>query len=272
MRINELGHVISQTTEGGYLWRDGTSIALDFAPRDFNDADAIVGLDREERAVLWRAGALTVLTEERALGVQINSRGQAAITGLSSDGQLRGLSWSEGALRDLGTLGGKRGTTTAAINARGEIVGDSQTTLPQFDGGRAIHAIVWSAGTLRDLGTLAALEESVATGINDSGRIVGIDYHSCCEREPVVWIDGLLTRLPRPSISGFRYPRSHPMINRAGVIASTGAIGVRSLLPLLWRPVTCGTEPDAGPPPDAAPPPDAGPPPPDDPPEGEQLE
>jgi probable HAF family extracellular repeat protein len=73
--------------------------------------------------------------------------------------------WRNGAVTDLGTLGGNDSYATA-INGRGQIVGASETA------SGSTHAFLWQKGRLTDLGTLPG-EESVPTSINDGGQIVG---------------------------------------------------------------------------------------------------
>jgi len=70
----------------------------------------------------------------------------------------------------LGTLGGAS-SVARAINARGEVVGQSNTA------NGAMHAFLWSkAAGMRDLGTLPGLLNSSAASIDDKGRIVGSSF------------------------------------------------------------------------------------------------
>ena len=104
--------------------------------------------------------------------------GESGATGINTRGQIVGESaiqpdklrthaflWSDGVLRDLGTLGGNS-SAALDINDRGQIVGESRTS-----GDRAPRAFLWESGEMWDLGTLDRF--SVATAVNDRGRVVG---------------------------------------------------------------------------------------------------
>ena len=81
---------------------------------------------------------------------------------------------------DLGTLGGT-GSTAYAINAGGQVVGQS-TLAPNAVGVIATHAFSWTAkGGMIDLGSLSAPVNgsefhSVAQAVNDAGQVVGFSY------------------------------------------------------------------------------------------------
>ena len=94
----------------------------------------------------------------------------ANVTALNNFGQVVGTSanhaflWENGAMTDLGTLGG--GLSAAnAINDKGQIVGESTTANGEK------HPFLWDNGVMKDLGFPG--ETSSAHGINSHGYIVG---------------------------------------------------------------------------------------------------
>jgi probable HAF family extracellular repeat protein len=95
------------------------------------------------------------------------------VTALSSSGLLTGFFgdqphaflYNDGAITDLGTLGGSQ-SVGSAINAAGQVAGRSLITNGDT------HAFLSTDGQLLDLGTLGG-GFSDATSINDAGQVVG---------------------------------------------------------------------------------------------------
>ena len=81
---------------------------------------------------------------------------------------------------DLGTLGG-RDSIGSAINASGQVAGDSQITASS-----AFHAFLYSNSTLTDLNTLGG-NASYGRSINDSGVIAGYSNTSSSTIHATVW-------------------------------------------------------------------------------------
>ena len=97
----------------------------------------------------------------------INNAGVAVgsqhLTGFSGPGQA--VRYNGATAFGLGTLGGTN-SAAHAINASGEIVGDSDTAAG------ASHAFKYVTSTMTDLGTLGGAT-STATAVNASGTIAG---------------------------------------------------------------------------------------------------
>jgi probable HAF family extracellular repeat protein len=97
----------------------------------------------------------------------INATGE--VLGYHNAGQglltARAFLYRDGALQDLGTLGGPSSVATG-INDSGIVVGGAQLPNGEF------RAFVFENGVLRDLGTLGE-NFSYAWAVNNSGDIVG---------------------------------------------------------------------------------------------------
>jgi probable HAF family extracellular repeat protein len=70
-------------------------------------------------------------------------------------------------MTDLGTLPGGDFSHAIAINASGQIAGDSTTS------SGSVHAFRHSGGVMSDLGTLPGLPDSYGLAINADGEVVG---------------------------------------------------------------------------------------------------
>ena len=93
--------------------------------------------------------------------------------------------WSNGAMTDLGTLGGNF-SQGVAINRSGEVVGTADTKVGSSD------SFLWNGKTMVDLGSAFR-----AYGINDSGQIAGA-CTSSTGSQPCVDSNGKTTVLPDP--------------------------------------------------------------------------
>jgi probable HAF family extracellular repeat protein len=90
----------------------------------------------------------------------------------------RGFLWRHGHIMALPTLGGNNGQA-AAINNRGQIVGISETTVPDSgcpsskQPGTTILPVMWEKGEVRPLPTLPGEPDGFVQGLNNQGQAVG---------------------------------------------------------------------------------------------------
>ena len=105
---------------------------------------------------------------------------------------VRAFLYSEGKMRDLGTLPGGTSSTASGINIFGQIVGGGDTG----NGGNFGHGFVYSNGQMRDLNNLLSPADAKswlvweAVGINDRGQIIGNAVNSQREMHAVILTPG----------------------------------------------------------------------------------
>lgn len=121
-------------------------------------------------------------------GMAINAQGLVAGWSDRADGTRHAALWRDGAITDLGTLGGPSSTVPwPGLNDAGTVVGISHTARPDplhedwsCDLGGFLpettdlicRGFVWRNGRMRELPTLGG-NHGFATGVNDRGEIVG---------------------------------------------------------------------------------------------------
>lgn len=165
---------------------------------------------QQMRGFLWEKGLmhdLGTLGGNNATALAINERGDVAgfsatDTGVNDSTGLPTIHpfvWRNGAMIDLGTLGGTLATSGSfangpwghVINERGDIVGTS------FLAGDADqHAFLWMDGGMIDLGTLGG-NRSDAFAINDARQVVGRARTTSVanSHHPFLWENGVMKDL-----------------------------------------------------------------------------
>ena len=244
--INNKGQVVGASGffdfdfgQHAFLYSDGMMVDLGTfggfhsTATAINDAGQVAGYNEDSRGpalirhpILYSGGtsialALGALTYGEARA--INASGQ--VVGFVGDSSgTHAFLYTQGVVKDLGTLVNGSNTYPWAINSNGQVVGSSGS-----------HAFLYSNGTMADLGTLASYDLTAlysASGINSQGQIVGsatwqVGY---VNEFPVVtnrgWIYSAgtmrdLTSLVDPG-SGWTTIRYAAAINDAGQIAATG--------------------------------------------------
>ena len=208
----------------GFLWQDGLKTplptlggnnaqavginnhgqAVGFAEYNTQDPNCIPPQVLDVGAIIWgpQPGEIHILAplpgDISAWAIGINDHGQVAgVSGNCVSGNFNGTGappqhgviWQNGAVTDLGNLGGSCYTFPWAINNRGQIAG--QSCLP---GDQHVHTFLWQKGTISDLGALPGDTDSTAFGLNDRGTIVGgsCNQNGC---RAYIWQHGVMTDL-----------------------------------------------------------------------------
>jgi probable HAF family extracellular repeat protein len=193
---------------------------------DVNSADWIVGESQINdgsngfpgifHATLWvnrRPRDLGTLGGSSSRANAISETGRIVGEAQTSDGSLRPFLWTNGVMRNLGTLPGGQGGSAQDINSAGVVVGWA------WNASGDQRAFKWHRGVMTDLGTLGG-SFSAALGINSLGHIVGLSENAFGVVRAVLWKDGKKIVLPQ---LGTRHSRVHPD-NEAHAINDDGQI------------------------------------------------
>jgi probable HAF family extracellular repeat protein len=154
----------------------------------------------QTRSFIWQDGVmrdLGTLGGPDATMTHLNARGQVAgdsytnatpnpATGTPPTDPFL---WTDGHMRDLGTLGGTQSTTNW-LNNRGEVVGQDNLA-----GDQSFHPFLWDGEHLRDLGTLGG-SVGAANHVNNAGTVVGwTTLPGDSTAHAFLWKDGAMTDL-----------------------------------------------------------------------------
>jgi probable HAF family extracellular repeat protein len=148
-------------------------------PWDLTNSGLMVGQwNTSDAGFAWSsAGGMQVLAGLDGPGdIPIGANDNGQIVGwynrLQTGGPLKAFLWENGAIRDLGTLGGLS-SVAFAIDNSGKVVGRSDVSTTK-QRGSVFHAFVWTAAEgMRDLGSITSRQWAQAMALNVTGLVVG---------------------------------------------------------------------------------------------------
>lgn len=141
-----------------------------------------------KRTAIWADGVSSFPYSARedltTSGIALNNRNEITGQMFTWNPETRSsvFLWSDGDLRNLGGLGGRRASATR-INDAGVIAG---WALPPDKDLKQARAFVCSDNSMRDLGTLGG-DASRAYGLNEDGTVVGYSHASDGRPSAFVW-------------------------------------------------------------------------------------
>src|SRR5215831_7299314 len=147
----------------------------------------------------WKNGVLTnlgALPGRKNCSEPFSVNSQGKIVGTSENGKIdpltganmtRAVMWTNGKIRDLGSLGGNQ-NMAFWINGRGQVVGWSLNNVRDpysivdslffaTANGTQTRAFLWEKGKIKNLGTLGG-GDAAASFINERGEVAGTSYTS----------------------------------------------------------------------------------------------
>src|SRR3989442_162005 len=157
--------------------------------------------------------------------------GPSGAYAINNAGKIVGVSgphaslWNNGAMTDLGTLGGLS-SAAYGINEAGVIGGGS-------DSGSGSRAFLWDNGTVTDLGTLVSDIGSWSYGVSNVGQAVGVSYApygASTSFHAVIWT------IPRPEVHDVA-------VSSASASATAADVGVS--MTITATVVNRGTQPES---------------------------
>lgn len=253
--INDTGQVVgflgSTGSEHAFIWTaasgmqdlgnqlgSGASKAM-----SINSSGQVVGYytstSGQKRAFRWTAtggmqdlGTLTGKSDWSYYAVDSNDNGQiVGYVNTPSSQVWRGFYWTVATgMQDIGDLG-SRGITPFAINASGQVVGESYYTATNTQG------FIWTDGSGMQALTSLGGAWNRATDINDAGQIVGYSTTGAGKTEACMWSpDGSIRDLG--NLGGVQGSSAYA-INADGIVCGRSYIGVFSNLSthaFVWTP------------------------------------
>ena len=208
--LNERGLVVGTSNPGSPLsrawaWRPGRA-PVELPPPGgldsvravaVNDRGDVVGegqdADGHTRMVLWRDGRAVDLgtlggpsafkyVSDRYPPRIVNDRGDVVGTSVTASGTPHAFRWRDGAMADLGDLGGGEATVATAVNRRGDV-------LAVAFGAAGESTFLWRDGRTIDLQALVGGPAWIAgaRSLNDRGQVAGTTLDRALETRSYLW-------------------------------------------------------------------------------------
>jgi probable HAF family extracellular repeat protein len=207
------GHIQDLGTLGGHTFVVGIYVndsgqVVGISDNAVPDPFSVFGIGVQLRTFLWEDGEIkdigTLGGPDALPGASCSGQPRDVIVGASYTSSTPNAStgippvdpflWKNGAMTDLGSLGGATGFGQCA-NHHGEIIGGSSLAsnpgaCPPGAGGPGCHAFFWDDGVMTDLGTLGG-DNSEAIWLNEAGDVAGsADLAGSAIHHAVLWRQG----------------------------------------------------------------------------------
>jgi len=210
-------------------------------------------------AITWQNGVQTDLgalpgvnnsfpTWSNVQGTVVGISENSIIDPLTGNPEVVAVLWRDGAILELGALGGNV-SYAAAINNRGQVVGMATNTIPDdfatalgqpaFPVATQFRAFLWQHGVMHDLGTLGSGNDAAALFVNDGGQVAGVSYTNTTPnattgnptQDPFFWENGKMVDIG--TLGGtFGFPK---WMNKQGlVVGQSNLVGDQVFHAFRW--------------------------------------
>jgi len=151
------------------------------------------------------------------------------------------VTWTNGAILDLGTLGGKFGFVES-MNSVGQVSG-----ITSLAGEEHVHGFMWQNGVMTDVGTLPGDTDSDVSQINNLGEGVGFSGNSTSMRATILQ-NGVMTDLNTlvPTNSGYQLLGSTGNNNFGQIVVLAVVVATGETHAVLLTPSNNGSRGKAG--------------------------
>src|SRR5437763_12769916 len=175
------------------LWALASAVCLLVAA-----APRAPGQGAPARYTITDLGSLGDTSFSRARG--INNSGQVVgeantdQTDDNGDPITHAFLWQNGAIHDLGTLGGNT-SEARAVNDHGQAVGYADTDQTDDNGDTLSDAVMWQNGKIHDLGRPNGSIFGYGLSVNSSGAVAGFAEDADGNRTAFLWQNGKMQNL-----------------------------------------------------------------------------